>query len=132
MATGGFIDVVIFSPKGDMLASSNHTGTSGQDMVQLWDMNGNKIREMNTDDAITGFKLAFSPDGTMIASAAGDYNAGVQLWEVATGKSLGKIATSWAPKDSITFSPDGRLFVISGASDPTPNGLPSLQIWAIK
>jgi len=132
MSTGGFIDVVTFSPKGAMLASSNHTSISGQDRVQLWDMNGNKIREMNTDDAILGFKLAFSPDGTIIASAAGNYNAGVQLWEVATGQSLGKIASSWAPKDSITFSPDGRLFVIGGVSDPNQNGLPSLQIWAVK
>jgi WD40 repeat protein len=131
MTTDGSINVVLFSPNGKLLAASNKTSTVGKDTVQLWDLNGQKIREMHTKNGILGFALAFSPDGTILASVARDYNAGVEFWDVATGKNLGQIDSSWAPKNSITFSPDGRLFVI-GSVLGMGGDAQSLTIWATK
>lgn len=131
MTTNGSIPFVLFSPDGKLLAVSNKTSTSGGDTVQLWDLSGQKIREMHTKNGLLGFALAFSPDGTILASAARDYNAGVEFWDVATGKNLGQIDSSWAPKNSITFSPDGRLFVIGSVLDMGGDAQP-LTIWAIQ
>jgi hypothetical protein len=51
--------------------------------------------------------LAFSPDGTALASA--ESQAGVaRIWEAATGKEIRRLAGQ-EDCDSVTFSPDGRL-----------------------
>jgi WD40 repeat protein len=68
--------------------------------------------------------LAFSPDGSTLASGAGFTESDIRLWKVATGEPIGKLAghSSWV--SSIVFWPDGKRLASSSADQ-------SLRIWDI-
>ncbi len=63
----------------------------------VWKAHKNKVRS-----------LAFSPDGTRIATTAGDSKF-VWLWDATSGKSVGKLTgPHYAPVRSVVFFPDAR------------------------
>jgi WD40 repeat protein len=67
--------------------------------------------------------LAFSPDGKMLASAAGFGESDIRLWDVATGKEIGLEGhQSWV--GSIVFWPDGSKLA-SASADQT------VRIWDV-
>jgi WD40 repeat protein len=57
------------------------------------------------------YSLAFSPDGKLLLSGHGDGSLG--LWEVRTGKQVGKFPKHKAV-DSVAFSPDGKTLAAAG------------------
>lgn len=59
--------------------------------------------------------LAFSPDGTQLASAA-DAVTSVRLWEPTSGKYLGELRGRWGNTTSIAFSHDGQLLATATGS----------------
>ena len=90
-----------FSPDGRYLASGGRVPA-----VVLWDAATNQVvRTFGlTDNAIS---MAFSPDGTVLASAGG-YEHQVRLWDVESGEPLHVLPH----KDQlarVAFSPDGSL-----------------------
>jgi WD40 repeat protein len=60
--------------------------------------------------------VAYSPDGTLLASAADDKT--VRLWEVASGTHVRTLAHHTARVNGVAFSPDGTLLA-SAADDKT-------------
>jgi len=62
--------------------------------------------------------LAFSPDGTLLATAGGDslqYRPGdVVLWDAQTGKLIAALAGHTSNVWSVAFSPDGQTLVSTG------------------
>jgi WD40 repeat protein len=97
-----------FAPDGLSFA----TGGGGQ-TVNFWDSSLNRSRSLEQG---TGVRcVAFSPDGRLLAAAAG---WDVKLWEVAGRRHLhtlkGHRGFVWA----VAFSPDGRS-LFSGSEDQT-------------
>jgi WD40 repeat protein len=76
--------------------------------------------------------LALSPDGTRIASAAGDGT--IRVWDFPTGKELLRWSAHAGEISAVDFSPDGRLLATGGgsqmlASRLLPEGDRMLRIW---
>jgi eukaryotic-like serine/threonine-protein kinase len=67
------------------------------------------------------YGLAFSPDGQMLATAS--YDGSVRLWNVATGREMGRLSHGGKATD-VAFSPDGHLLATAG-------GGPTVRLWDV-
>jgi WD40 repeat protein len=99
----------IFSADGKTLA-----WTEGE-TIKLWDMTTGEERVALRGHVKNVCSVAFSPDGTPLAS--GSFDATLKLWDVATGKERATYGgyTSWV--DPVHFSPDGKTLA-SGSYGP--------------
>ena len=68
--------------------------------------------------------LAFSPDGKTLASGAGFGESDIRLWDVATGKEIGRMEGHKSWVGSLVFWPDGRKLA-SCSADQT------IRIWDV-
>jgi WD40 repeat protein len=121
------VQSIAFSPDGTTLASGSSDKT-----IRLWDTQTGDLRLTlsQPDQIIAGqrnlgipgmvFSVAFSPDGTLLASGGGDgvgeYGI-VVLWDIPSGKQRMRLLGSgeeqvWA----VAFSPDQNLLVSGGVN----------------
>jgi serine/threonine protein kinase/WD40 repeat protein len=68
--------------------------------------------------------LAFSPDGKILATAAGFDESDIRLWDVATAKEIGRLQGHGSWVSSLVFWPDGKKLA-SGSADQT------IRIWDV-
>jgi WD40 repeat protein len=106
----GYSSLVAVSPDGKTFATSE-----GNDIV-LWNTSNLVLRLKGHTGSVSS--LAFSPDGTRLAS--GGYDSTVKIWEIHTGQEL---ATFKAEEGgdlsivtSLAFTPDGGKLVIGSMS----------------
>jgi len=114
---------VAFSPNGTLLASADADGTArlwnpatGQAIgpplpVETRQVSG--VRNFSFEPDVTG--VAFSPDGTVLATADADGTA--RLWNPATGQAIGPplAAGPGGGLTGVAFSPDGTRLATAGA-----------------
>ncbi len=99
---------VAFSPNGRWLACG------GNAAIHLWERDGPPLILRQHTAWI--FSLAFSPDGTLLASSSAD--ATVCLWDVAQGRLLAHLRGHRETIYKVAFTPDGQS-VVSCSFDGT-------------
>ncbi len=101
--------VAAFSPDGKSLLAGGGWSSAGRNETHLWDLGTGKARNFQHTEALT---VAFGPDGKIFATGGNGTTA--RLWDVATGKSVGKLLEHQAPVYALAFSPDGRTLLTAG------------------
>src|SRR5262249_33188176 len=115
---------VAFSPGGKVLASRGrrdiwlHDALEGSPLQKIslppekerpqWDGKG-RMPDPPVPDPMT---LAFSPDGLTLAAPVADT---LRLWDVTTGKEIGKSALPLPTTGRLAFAPDGRVLAVENA-----------------
>ena len=105
------VDCVAYSGDGRTLV----TGSADTD-VRVWDAANGQLRRVLTADGVSPVtSTTVSPDGVLLAAAAGH---DIHLWNLATGAAAAVLRGQKDTVDSVVFSPDARLLA-SGAADGT-------------
>jgi WD40 repeat protein len=96
----------VFAPSGKSVAVSDSAGT-----IHICDTK--TAKETHTLRADGAFPvLSFAPGGDLLASSTAQ--AGVQLWDMATGKGRSLTETHGSPIQALAFSPDSRTVASAG------------------
>lgn len=103
---------LIFSTDGALLAAGGGApAQSGE--IRVWDSQTRKLIHKLVGHSDSVYSLAFSPDGSTLASSS--YDRKIKLWDVRSGEELKTLEEHNGPVFSIAFTPDGtRLASASG------------------
>src|SRR6266542_2220698 len=82
-------------------------------IIKLWDVASAKEIASLKGHGDAVWALAFSPDGTILASGSGEFlqkrPGEVKLWDVATRKERASLRGHTLGVFSVAFSPDGQM-----------------------
>jgi len=99
---------VLFSPDGATLATVSGVGKG----ISLWETATWRLRRRLTfPNARWEFPAAFSPDGSGLITRAGDC---ATVWDLATGKPAGRVASWHRAMTCLAAFPDGMRFASGG------------------
>ncbi|MBT8378641.1 MAG: T9SS type A sorting domain-containing protein [Ignavibacteria bacterium] len=121
------LDIAV-SHHGDLVA----VGTSGNVIKIYNSQNGALVQTLtgHTNDVRT---IAFSPDGSLIASGAGGWDASgessIKIWEVASGNLISTLQGHAYWVDCLAFSFDGYYLISTGRDGLYPNINPKIMLW---
>jgi WD40 repeat protein len=107
-----FFGAYRLSADGKVLAGAADKTISGNFVpaVTLWDtVSGNELHTLVLTQPAQS--LSFSPDGALLAVAAGN---DVQIWDVTSGTQLVTLSGHSAEVMVVAFSPDGKTLASSG------------------
>ena len=112
-----YVRDIKYSPDGNTIAAA--VGSS----VYLWDATTGRLKYRLTGEPVRRnhekfMSVAFSPNGTTLASGDGPDNKAVRLWDVRTGTLKNILHGHSAPVVSLAFSPDGTTLA-SASHDGT-------------
>src|SRR5262249_37798268 len=93
---------VAVSPHRRFAASGNYEDHK----VRIWEIATDKeVGQLHFDESAFIGGLSFSPDSRLLAST--NFEGTIQLWDVASGKELHRMADTQKAASVVTFAPDG-------------------------
>ena len=102
----GMLYAEALSPDARTLATAGNSGKIGESRIVLIDLATNRIARVLTGHASSVTAMAFSPDGTRLASASLDRTA--RIWNPADGQCERVLEGHEDQIYGLAFSPDGR------------------------
>src|SRR6185369_7903721 len=111
---------VVFSPVGTLLAIGHGHATHADIIagpITLWNYVTHQVIKTFPD---TGSRLAFSPDGAILAARSDD---AVKLWNIETGQEMRKLDHA-GDVLCLSFSPDGQTVAVG-------NWAGEVQLWSV-
>jgi WD40 repeat protein len=124
----GSVQQVAFSPDGQRLATASFDGSA-----RLWTTrvsretgqpHGPRMgrKSLPTQLPWSGLRVAFSPDGKLLATTSSDLFA--RLWEVPSGEPYGPPIPLPSALEAVVFSPDGKLLATGCMDD-------AVRLWEV-
>jgi len=122
---GAAVSTLAWSANGQYIASGS-SAASGN--AQVWEATTGQLVMKYAEHPEGVNMVAWSPDGTHIASAGNDGK--IQVWEALTGKGSVSYSGNQGPVTSVAWSPDGKALVSSTDSDSEgPSVVHNIKIW---
>ncbi|MFE5947865.1 trypsin-like peptidase domain-containing protein [Streptomyces sp. NPDC056480] len=124
------VSSVVFSPDGATLAvasADSHLNEEGEGKkLWLWNVGSDSPRVTHTIDIESVRTMAYSPDGTTLATGG---SRTVQLRDVKTGELRRTLTGDRGYVTSVSFSPDGNTLAV-GSDDGGSDGM--VRLWNTK
>ncbi len=112
---GTNVRALAFSPDSKLLVTGSGFNPADSDLrLALWSLDSEKPLAVSDQQPGMIWDVAYSPDGSIIASAEGD--SSVRLWRGSDLSPLGQLEMS-GEVNSVAFSPDGSLLAAGAAED---------------
>ncbi|KAF9344479.1 hypothetical protein BGX26_004321, partial [Mortierella sp. AD094] len=115
---GRWVRGVVYSPKGDRIASGSYDST-----VRLWDVDTGECVHTLQGHGDLVCSVVYSPKGDRIASGSNDKT--LRLWDVDTGKCVHTLRGHGDLVRSVVYSPKGDQ-IVSGSHDNT------VKLWSVE
>jgi WD40 repeat protein/serine/threonine protein kinase len=110
----GSIRAVDFSPDGRLVASARNDSTGATHAIDLWEArSGQRLQTILSASRAHVLDLAFRPDGRRL-TAAHSFE-GVVMWDIETGREVGRLTEQAGQVARVAYSADGRF--LASASD---------------
>ncbi len=126
----GEVKSIAFSPDGKILACGGEVEYVGEDHsygykgIRLWDVETRELKETLKGKMGNIYSVAFSPDGSTLASGEGWADYAIRLWDMVTGEQQLILKGHAGNVKSVAFSPQGNILA-SGSADNT------IRLWDV-
>jgi WD40 repeat protein len=101
-----YVNSLALNQKGNLVAIGS------VDIIELWDIEKQKLLHSLTKDCSIISSVAFSPDGDLLAST-GHFDTYVRIWDTTTGMEVYALPHHNSLMSQIEFSPHGNLLAMA-------------------